>query len=138
MFCLFALWSTTTLQSAKQVLHSPPGETRAQTPHLASIESAGQIHWQALLTSVLPRPLCFDNLSIMNLTNNTTVLESSEPQFHQNNYSAVGITLAVLSGVFIGASFIFKKRGLLDTNALGYEPAKGHAYLKSPMWWVGM
>jgi len=51
---------------------------------------------------------------------------------------AVGISLALASGVFIGSSFIFKKKGLLDTNALGHAPAQGHAYLKSKMWWAGM
>ncbi|KAJ3055928.1 hypothetical protein HK097_008737 [Rhizophlyctis rosea] len=53
-------------------------------------------------------------------------------------YKAVGITLALASGLFIGSSFIFKKKGLLDTNALGHEPGHGHAYLKSGMWWTGM
>ncbi|ORY53913.1 DUF803-domain-containing protein [Rhizoclosmatium globosum] len=53
-------------------------------------------------------------------------------------YKYVGITLALTSGLFIGSSFIFKKRGLLDTKAKHGELGDGHAYLKSPMWWTGM
>ncbi|KAI3613407.1 hypothetical protein CBS9595_004240 [Malassezia furfur] len=47
--------------------------------------------------------------------------------------------LAVLSGVFIGSSFVFKKKGLLSAQRK-YETTAGesHAYLKSPMWWTGM
>ena len=50
----------------------------------------------------------------------------------------IGVTLAVLSGFLIGTSFIFKKKGLLDSNALGSKAGKGHGYLKSKMWWLGM
>ncbi|KAJ3402869.1 hypothetical protein HDV05_008194, partial [Chytridiales sp. JEL 0842] len=54
-------------------------------------------------------------------------------------YKAMGITLAVISGLFIGCSFIFKKKGLIDCKALGDADAgNSHAYLKSPMWWTGM
>lgn len=54
-------------------------------------------------------------------------------------FKYVGLALAVGSGVLIGSSFVFKKKGLLasqkkfDTTA-----GEGHAYLKSPMWWTGM
>ncbi|KAI8800946.1 magnesium transporter, partial [Cladochytrium replicatum] len=51
-------------------------------------------------------------------------------------HKAVGISLAVSSSLFIGASFVLKKKGLLDT--MKETPGAGHAYLKSPMWWVGM
>ena len=47
--------------------------------------------------------------------------------------------LAVASGVFIGSSFVFKKKGLLSAQRK-YETTAGesHAYLKSPLWWTGM
>lgn len=54
-------------------------------------------------------------------------------------FKYIGLALAVGSGVLIGSSFVFKKKGLLasqkkfDTTA-----GEGHAYLKSPMWWTGM
>jgi magnesium transporter len=63
--------------------------------------------------------------------------------------------LAVTSGLLIGSSFVFKKKGLLRSQA-GGELGEGVAYLKSvsklfrsklnsdsisfykPLWWVGM
>ncbi|TFL00467.1 magnesium transporter NIPA-domain-containing protein [Pterulicium gracile] len=50
---------------------------------------------------------------------------------------AVGIALAVGSGVLIGSSFVFKKKGLLQSQQ-GKEPGEGVGYLKSPLWWTGM
>jgi magnesium transporter len=42
----------------------------------------------------------------------------------------VGILLAVASGVLIGSSFVFKKKGLLRSQA-GHVAGEGVAYLKS-------
>ncbi|KAJ3187226.1 hypothetical protein HK101_009433 [Irineochytrium annulatum] len=50
--------------------------------------------------------------------------------------SAVGVALALLSGCFIGASVVFTKKGLLTTRS--NEAGREHAYLKSPVWWIGM
>ncbi|KAJ3220810.1 hypothetical protein HDU81_011168 [Chytriomyces hyalinus] len=51
----------------------------------------------------------------------------------------VGISLALLSGAFIGASVVFTKRALLDLKATGHDVSSGsHEYLKSGMWWIGM
>ncbi|KAH9897738.1 DUF803-domain-containing protein [Cubamyces lactineus] len=52
-------------------------------------------------------------------------------------YRAVGVALAIGSGVLIGSSFVFKKRGLLASQK-GHVAGEGVAYLKSPMWWTGM
>ncbi|KAF9010815.1 magnesium transporter NIPA-domain-containing protein [Cyathus striatus] len=49
----------------------------------------------------------------------------------------VGIILAISSGLLIGSSFVFKKKGLLRSQA-GGELGEGVAYLKSPLWWLGM
>ncbi|KAI9463355.1 magnesium transporter NIPA-domain-containing protein [Russula earlei] len=49
----------------------------------------------------------------------------------------VGIVLAVVSGVLIGSSFVFKKKGLLRSQA-GHTAGEGVAYLKSVLWWAGM
>jgi len=49
----------------------------------------------------------------------------------------VGIILAVASGLLIGSSFVFKKKGLLRSQA-GGELGEGVGYLKSPLWWTGM
>ncbi|KAG0056796.1 hypothetical protein BGZ83_003414 [Gryganskiella cystojenkinii] len=50
-------------------------------------------------------------------------------------YKFIGMALAVSSGIFIGSSFVLKKKGLLRSSAIAGE---GHAYLRSPLWWTGM
>jgi hypothetical protein len=78
------------------------------------------------------------NSEIKSETNSSIQMAGGgEPQSMEGG-RAIGITLAISSGIFIGASFIFKKKGLLDTNALGHAAGQGHAYLKSKMWWSGM
>ncbi|EST07747.1 Magnesium transporter NIPA [Kalmanozyma brasiliensis GHG001] len=54
-------------------------------------------------------------------------------------FKYVGLALAVGSGILIGSSFVFKKKGLLSAQKK-YDTAagEGHAYLKSPLWWTGM
>jgi hypothetical protein len=47
-----------------------------------------------------------------------------------STYQVVGIVLAVISGCLIGSSFVFKKKGLLRSQA-GHTAGKGVAYLKS-------
>ncbi|KAI0267045.1 magnesium transporter NIPA-domain-containing protein [Gloeopeniophorella convolvens] len=54
-----------------------------------------------------------------------------------SSLKVVGIILAIVSGVLIGCSFVFKKRGLLRSQA-GQTAGQGVAYLKSPLWWTGM
>ncbi|KAG0242390.1 hypothetical protein BGW41_004401 [Actinomortierella wolfii] len=46
-------------------------------------------------------------------------------------YKFIGMGIAIASGLFIGSSFVLKKKGLLKANAIAGE---GHEYLKSPMW----
>ncbi|KAI5463717.1 magnesium transporter NIPA-domain-containing protein [Mariannaea sp. PMI_226] len=54
-------------------------------------------------------------------------------------YKAVGIGLAVGSGLFIGVSFVLKKVGLLRANEKYNEVAgEGYGYLKNAYWWGGM
>ncbi|TFK44104.1 magnesium transporter NIPA-domain-containing protein [Crucibulum laeve] len=53
------------------------------------------------------------------------------------NLKVVGIILAIASGLLIGSSFVFKKKGLLRSQAGGHL-GEGVAYLKSPLWWLGM
>lgn len=54
-------------------------------------------------------------------------------------YKAVGISLAIASGVFIGTSFVLKKTGLLRANVKYNEEAgEGYGYLKNAYWWAGM
>ncbi|WFD00835.1 hypothetical protein MYAM1_003589 [Malassezia yamatoensis] len=63
----------------------------------------------------------------------------SDPESNPPAFKFIGLGLAVLSGVFIGSSFVFKKKGLLSAQKK-YATTAGdsHAYLKSPLWWTGM
>ncbi|XP_051144498.1 probable magnesium transporter NIPA6 isoform X2 [Andrographis paniculata] len=50
-----------------------------------------------------------------------------------------GLILAIVSSLFIGASFIFKKKGLRRAAAAGTRAGVGgYTYLFEPLWWVGM
>ncbi|KKZ66535.1 hypothetical protein EMCG_01132 [[Emmonsia] crescens] len=54
-------------------------------------------------------------------------------------FKAIGISLAVGSGLFIGVSFVLKKAGLLKANArYNEDPGEGMGYLKVWWWWAGM
>eukprot|EP00250_Pteridium_aquilinum_P016253 c23026_g1_i2 orf=716-1846(-) len=51
----------------------------------------------------------------------------------------VGLILALLSSIFIGSSFILKKKGLKRAGASGIRAGVGgYTYLYEPLWWVGM
>ncbi|KAH0885840.1 hypothetical protein HID58_061936 [Brassica napus] len=50
-----------------------------------------------------------------------------------------GLILAVASSVFIGSSFIVKKKGLKRAAANGTRAGYGgYTYLLEPLWWAGM
>ncbi|KAI3459705.1 hypothetical protein Pfo_016368 [Paulownia fortunei] len=50
-----------------------------------------------------------------------------------------GLVLAISSSIFIGSSFIIKKKGLKKAGASGTRASDGgYSYLKEPLWWAGM
>ncbi|URE23627.1 hypothetical protein MUK42_17477 [Musa troglodytarum] len=50
-----------------------------------------------------------------------------------------GLVLALSSSLFIGSSFIVKKKGLKRAGAHGVRAGSGgFSYLYEPLWWVGM
>ncbi|KAG8368827.1 hypothetical protein BUALT_Bualt15G0087300 [Buddleja alternifolia] len=50
-----------------------------------------------------------------------------------------GLVLALSSSIFIGASFIVKKKGLKKAGASGIRAGVGgYSYLYEPLWWIGM
>ncbi|PSS29764.1 hypothetical protein PHLCEN_2v2912 [Hermanssonia centrifuga] len=59
------------------------------------------------------------------------------PVTRVNHGYSIGVALAIGSGVLIGSSFVFKKKGLLSSQK-GHVAGEGVAYLKSPLWWTGM
>jgi uncharacterized membrane protein len=70
-----------------------------------------------------------------NTTSSTNPDSASRPPV----YKAIGISLAIASGLFIGVSFVLKKIGLLKANEKYDEAAgEGYGYLKNALWWTGM
>ncbi|XP_021183589.3 magnesium transporter NIPA2 [Helicoverpa armigera] len=61
-------------------------------------------------------------------------------QNYNNTHFTIGLSLAVSSSVFIGASFIIKKVALKKLQASGNVRASagGFAYLKQWLWWLGL
>eukprot|EP00261_Vitis_vinifera_P019739 XP_010650321.1 PREDICTED: probable magnesium transporter NIPA2 isoform X3 [Vitis vinifera] len=50
-----------------------------------------------------------------------------------------GLILALSSSIFIGSSFIVKKKGLRKAGASGVRAGVGgYSYLYEPLWWAGM
>ncbi|KAJ5866527.1 hypothetical protein N7534_001080 [Penicillium rubens] len=73
------------------------------------------------------------------LSHANNLLARAETSGRPPVYKAVGISLAVASGVFIGISFVVKKIGLLKANVKYNEEAgEGYGYLKNFWWWTGM
>ncbi|KAI2534263.1 NIPAL1 isoform 6, partial [Pan troglodytes] len=86
------------------------------------------------VSQLLASPVLYTDLnySINNLSISANV---------ENKYSLyVGLVLAVSSSIFIGSSFILKKKGLLQLASKGFTRAGqgGHSYLKEWLWWVGL
>lgn len=52
----------------------------------------------------------------------------------------IGLILALSSSIFIGTSFIVKKKGLIRarSSGVGAASAGGFAYLKESLWWIGL
>jgi len=57
-----------------------------------------------------------------------------------HDFKTVGLVLALCSGLFIGASFIFKKKGLIQASdkKSGVVAGESHSYLSNGLWWTGM
>ncbi|KAJ5637322.1 hypothetical protein N7490_007201 [Penicillium lividum] len=73
------------------------------------------------------------------LSHASTLLARADSSGRPSYYKAIGISLAVASGVFIGISFVLKKIGLLKANIKYNEEAGvGYGYLKNVLWWSGM
>ncbi|XP_012861024.1 magnesium transporter NIPA3 [Echinops telfairi] len=72
---------------------------------------------------------------------NSSLTNLSISAHTENKYSLyVGLALAVSSSIFIGSSFILKKKGLLQLAHKGVTRAGqgGHSYLKEWIWWAGL
>ena len=59
------------------------------------------------------------------------------PGISSDNVRELLLTLS--SSIFIGASFIVKKKGLKKAGSAGIRAGVGgYSYLYEPLWWVGM
>jgi hypothetical protein len=68
-----------------------------------------------------------------------TFSEFTRGEYAYDSENMRGVTLALLSSLFIGVSFIIKKKGLLAAGQTGLRAREGgYAYLLQPLWWVGM
>lgn len=63
-----------------------------------------------------------------------------EPSVFTKNDFYIGLVLAVSSCLFIGSSFIIKKKALLSAGKRGRIRAGmgGHGYLREWIWWIGL
>ncbi|KAG4066839.1 hypothetical protein HA402_012906 [Bradysia odoriphaga] len=61
-------------------------------------------------------------------------------ELYKNHEFYIGLGLAVSSSVFIGSSFIIKKKALIKLNRIGglRASAGGFGYLKEWIWWAGL
>ncbi|KAF9290411.1 hypothetical protein BGZ88_007351 [Linnemannia elongata] len=66
------------------------------------------------------------------------MLNTGDAQPASDSSKVIGLSLAIGSGLLIGSSFVFKKKGLINCTKDGMLAGEGHAYLKSVMWWTGM
>src|SRR5262249_17454556 len=71
----------------------------------------------------------------------TTMADGPEPKVNLVDFY-IGLGLAVSSSVFIGSSFIIKKKALIKLASAynGNQRASegGYAYLKEYTWWVSL
>lgn len=63
-------------------------------------------------------------MSVLNWSNmSSSEFQESENMSHSSNNFYVGLGLAISSSIFIGASFVVKKKGLLKLNRQGQTRA---------------
>nr|XP_057930138.1 magnesium transporter NIPA2 isoform X1 [Doryrhamphus excisus] len=74
----------------------------------------------------------------VDVSNGTSGLGMAQDRGKYDFY--IGLSLAISSSIFIGGSFILKKKGLLRLAKKGSMRAGqgGHAYLKEWLWWAGL
>jgi hypothetical protein len=53
-------------------------------------------------------------------------------------HGAVGLTLACLSGLFVGLSLILQKKGLMMTKANNLKTGQESSHLSNSWWWCGI
>lgn len=110
---------------------------RAENATSASLSSASQASASASASRAMSSLSSVAASATQAMSSESTLASGQSP--NPSYFKIIGILLAVASGAFIGASFVFKKKGLLRAQAK-YQtiPGQGVQYLKSPLWWTGM
>ncbi|KAM7326390.1 hypothetical protein ACRRTK_014868 [Alexandromys fortis] len=117
-------------------LRLPPGEP-CREGYMLSLVCPNSSQAFCEITNVsqlLPSPVLYTDL-------NSTLTNVSISANVDNKYSLyAGLALAISSSIFIGSSFILKKKGLLQLANKGITRAGqgGHSYLKEWVWWAGL
>lgn len=117
-------------------LRLPPGEP-CREGYVLSLVCPNSSQASCEITNVsqlLPYPVLYTDL-------NATLTNVSISANVENKYSLyAGLALAISASIFIGSSFILKKKGLLQLANKGITRAGqgGYSYLKEWMWWAGL
>lgn len=73
------------------------------------------------------------------MVNGTVHPPKTIQELYKNHEFYIGLGLAISSSVFIGSSFIIKKKGLIRLAKVGVRAgAGGFGYLKEWIWWAGL
>ncbi|CAI9158668.1 unnamed protein product [Rangifer tarandus platyrhynchus] len=112
----------------------PPGEPCREGSVLSlSCPNASQA-WCAItrVSRLLASPVLYRGLN----SSGANLSVSTESKYSLY----IGLVLAISSSIFIGSSFILKKKGLLQLAKKGVTRAGqgGHSYLKEWLWWAGL
>ncbi|KAK6485311.1 magnesium transporter NIPA2 [Huso huso] len=112
------------------------GENYCTNPQLLTRPSPGSL--VALPPCLSPTQKLFCRIINVTDSNSTSALNMGQDRGKYDFY--IGLTLAISSSIFIGGSFILKKKGLLKQAKKGSMRAGqgGHAYLKEWLWWAGL
>ncbi|XP_021483447.1 magnesium transporter NIPA3 isoform X3 [Meriones unguiculatus] len=117
-------------------LRLPPGEP-CREGYVLSLVCSNSSQASCEITNVsqlLAHPVLYTN-------RNSTLTNFSISANVENKYSLyMGLVLAISSSIFIGSSFILKKKGLLQLANKGITRAGqgGYSYLKEWVWWAGL
>ncbi|XP_063777041.1 magnesium transporter NIPA3 [Pseudophryne corroboree] len=125
----------------------------AQTPAVIAVPEGTVCNTGAVLTLTCPHSISQAWCQIMNTSQNTLsfTIHNMSPSANETNLSTatsfrnkynlyIGLMLAISSSLFIGSSFIMKKKGLLRLAEKGVTRAGqgGFSYLKEWLWWAGL
>ncbi|XP_075400486.1 magnesium transporter NIPA3 [Tenrec ecaudatus] len=114
----------------------PPGKPCREGYVLSLVCPNSSMAWCEItnVSQLVVAPVVYTDL-------NSSITNLSISAHKENKYSLyVGLALAVSSSIFIGSSFILKKKGLLQLAHKGVTRAGqgGHSYLKEWIWWAGL